>query len=50
MPGSVDSKKSRQANRCAVLIVLAVDQFGTLIAEATDKWAKVIKFADIKAE
>jgi tripartite-type tricarboxylate transporter receptor subunit TctC len=25
-------------------------QFGKLIADATDKWAKVIKFANIKAE
>jgi len=31
-------------------IVMTPKQFGTLIAEATDKWAKVIKFADIKAE
>jgi hypothetical protein len=25
-------------------------QFGTFIAEETEKWAKVIKFAGIKAE
>ncbi len=25
-------------------------QFGTIIADATEKWAKVIKFAGIKAE
>jgi hypothetical protein len=25
-------------------------QFGKLIADATEKWAKVIKFANIKAE
>jgi hypothetical protein len=25
-------------------------QFGNLIADATAKWAKVIKFADIKLE
>jgi tripartite-type tricarboxylate transporter receptor subunit TctC len=31
-------------------IVMTPQQYGTLIAEATDKWAKVIKFADIKPE
>jgi len=25
-------------------------EFGTIISEATEKWAKVIKFAGIKAE
>ena len=25
-------------------------EFGTIIAEATEKWAKVIKFAGVKAE
>jgi hypothetical protein len=25
-------------------------EFATIISEATEKWAKVIKFADIKAE
>lgn len=29
---------------------MATPQFGKLIADATDKWAKVIKFADIKPQ
>jgi hypothetical protein len=32
-----------------VCFVLCVD-FGKLITDETDKWAKVIKFANIKAE
>jgi tripartite-type tricarboxylate transporter receptor subunit TctC len=31
-------------------IVMTPTQYGTVIAEATDKWAKVIKFANIRVE
>ena len=31
-------------------LALSATEFGKLIAEDTDKWAKVIKFANIKAE
>lgn len=29
---------------------MAPNEFGTFIADETDKWAKVIKFANIKPE
>lgn len=32
------------------IVVLSAPKFGRLIAEETNKWAKVIKFADIKPE
>jgi len=42
--------KARLANVGAMALVGSPTDFGRLIAEETEKWAKVIKFAGIKAE
>ncbi len=42
--------KARLVDLGAAAAPMTPAQFGTLIAEAADKWAKVIKFANIKPE
>ena len=42
--------KSRLVDLGAQPVPMTSGQFGTLIADAADKWAKVIKFANIKPE
>jgi tripartite-type tricarboxylate transporter receptor subunit TctC len=42
--------KSRLAEMGGTALIGSSADFGTLIAEETDKWAKVIKFANIKPE
>jgi len=42
--------KARLANVGGMVLVGSPTDFGRLIAEETEKWAKVIKFAGIKAE
>jgi tripartite-type tricarboxylate transporter receptor subunit TctC len=42
--------KARLADLGGTALVLSPDDFGTLIADETRKWAKVVKFAGIKAD
>jgi hypothetical protein len=42
--------KARLANMGGTVIVGSPADFGKLIAEETEKWAKVIRAANIKAE
>jgi tripartite-type tricarboxylate transporter receptor subunit TctC len=42
--------KSRLADLGGAALVLSPAEFGKLLAEATEKWAKVIKFAGLKAD
>jgi tripartite-type tricarboxylate transporter receptor subunit TctC len=42
--------KARLADIGGTALVLSPDDFGTLIADETRKWAKVVKFAGIKAD
>jgi tripartite-type tricarboxylate transporter receptor subunit TctC len=49
--GLADPKiKARLADLGGVPLVLSRADFGKLIADETEKWSKVIKFAGIKAE
>ena len=49
--GLADSKiKTRIVELGGTVVGGTPAEFGTIIAEATEKWAKVIKFAGIKAE
>ena len=49
--GLADPKlKARLADLGAATLALSPAEFGKLIADETEKWAKVIKFAGIKAE
>jgi tripartite-type tricarboxylate transporter receptor subunit TctC len=49
--GLADPKmKARFANFGGVAFVGSPAEFGTLIADETEKWAKVVKFADVKAD
>jgi tripartite-type tricarboxylate transporter receptor subunit TctC len=49
--GLADAKiKSRIVELGGTVLGGTPDEFGTILSEATDKWAKVIKFAGIKAE
>jgi tripartite-type tricarboxylate transporter receptor subunit TctC len=49
--GLVDPKmKAQLADLGSTPLLGSPEDFGRLIADETDKWAKVIKFADIKAE
>ena len=46
-----DSKmKARIAEQGGTVLALSPSNFGKLIADETEKWAKVIKFAGIKPE
>jgi tripartite-type tricarboxylate transporter receptor subunit TctC len=42
--------KARIAELGGTVLALSPSDFGRLIAEETEKWAKVIKFAGIKAD
>ena len=42
--------KARLADLGGTVLVGSPGEFGRLIAEETEKWAKVIKFAGIKAD
>jgi tripartite-type tricarboxylate transporter receptor subunit TctC len=42
--------KARLADLGGTVLALSPSEFGKLIAEETEKWGKVIKFANIKAE
>jgi tripartite-type tricarboxylate transporter receptor subunit TctC len=42
--------KAQLADLGSTPLLGSPEDFGRLIADETDKWAKVIKFADIKAE
>ena len=49
--GLADPKiKARLADLGGTPLALSPADFGKLIADETEKWGKVIKFADIKAE
>ena len=49
--GIVDpARQAKLANLGATAVALSPADFGKPIAEETEKWAKVIKFAGIKAE
>jgi hypothetical protein len=49
--GLADPKmKARLADLGATVLALSPADFGKLIAEDTEKWAKVVKFAGIKPE
>jgi tripartite-type tricarboxylate transporter receptor subunit TctC len=49
--GLTDSKmKARVAEVGATVLVGSPTDFGKLIADETEKWAKVIRFAGIKVE
>jgi tripartite-type tricarboxylate transporter receptor subunit TctC len=49
--GLADPKmKSRLADMGGTVLALSPNDFGKLIADETEKWAKVIKFAAIKAD
>ena len=49
--GLADPKvMSRLADQGNSVLRFSPDQFGKLIADETEKWGKVIKFAGIKAE
>src|SRR5262249_6393328 len=47
---SAPNIKARPRNLGCTGLVGSANHFGRLIAEETEKWAKVIKFAGIKAE
>jgi hypothetical protein len=40
----------RLAELGGTVLALSPAQFGTLIADTTEKWAKVVKFAGMKPE
>ena len=42
--------KARFSDLGATVLSLSPTEFSKLIADETDKWAKVVKFAGIKAE
>jgi tripartite-type tricarboxylate transporter receptor subunit TctC len=42
--------KARLADLGAEVVALSPADFGKLLTEETEKWAKVIKFAGIKAD
>ena len=42
--------KARFADLGATVLAGSPEDFGKLIAEETEKWAKVVKFVGIKAE
>jgi tripartite-type tricarboxylate transporter receptor subunit TctC len=42
--------KARLADLGGTVLALSPSEFGKLIADETEKWGKVIKFANIKAE
>ena len=42
--------KARFDNLGCVLIPQSPDEFGKLIAEETEKWGKVVKFAGVRPE
>ena len=42
--------KARLADLGGAVVALSPADFGKLIAEETEKWAKVVKFAGIKAD
>jgi tripartite-type tricarboxylate transporter receptor subunit TctC len=46
----VENRPGASSNIAAETVVRAPADFGKLIAEETEKWAKVIKFADIEPE
>jgi tripartite-type tricarboxylate transporter receptor subunit TctC len=49
--GVADPKiKARMADLGGIVLAGSPADFGKLIAEETEKWAKVIKFAGIKPE
>ena len=49
--GLVDSKiKGRIVELGGTVLGGSPAEFGTILSDATEKWAKVIKFAGIKAE
>ena len=49
--GLGDAKmKARLAELGATPLALAPNQFGKLIADDTDKWAKVVKFSGAKVD
>jgi tripartite-type tricarboxylate transporter receptor subunit TctC len=49
--GLADPKlKARLTDLGGTVLALSPAEFGKLIADETDKWAKVVKFAGIKAE
>jgi tripartite-type tricarboxylate transporter receptor subunit TctC len=49
--GLADPKiKARLADLGGTVLALSPSEFGKLIADETEKWGKVIKFANIKAE
>jgi tripartite-type tricarboxylate transporter receptor subunit TctC len=49
--GLADPKiKARLANLGGTVIASSPAEFGKLIAEETEKWAKVVKFAGLKPE
>ena len=51
MPASPTAKvKARIVELGGTVLGGTPAEFGTIISEATEKWAKVIKFAGIKAE
>jgi tripartite-type tricarboxylate transporter receptor subunit TctC len=49
--GVADPKmKARLADLDGIALTGSPSDFGTLIAEETEKWGKVVKFANIKAD
>ena len=51
MPASPTAKiKARIVELGGTVLGGTPAEFGTILSEATEKWAKVIKFAGIKAE
>jgi hypothetical protein len=50
MAATGPSMKARIADTGGTVLSGSPADFGKLIAEETEKWAKVIKFAGIKAE
>jgi hypothetical protein len=42
--------KARFVDLGCVLIAGSPDEFGKLIAEETEKWGKVVKFASVRPE
>ena len=49
--GLADSKtKTRLANLGGASLTTSPDEFGNLIADETEKWAKVVRAANIKPE
>jgi len=50
-PGLADAKvKERLAGLGGVTMPMSPAEFGKLLAEATQKWAEVIKFADVRVQ